>query len=494
MPLCETSHHVASMNKYITRVFEVYVLVYAFLFASKPLSDPDFWFHLKTGEYILHTGLIPRTEFFSFTNHGTPWIAHGWLSGVIFYLVYSRLGVYALIFLFAVLTTAAFWIALRRSNTHPFISGIAMLLGVWTVMPTIGVRPRVLTLLLASVFLSLLTSYARRGAGRAIWWLVPLTVLWVNLHGGFLIGFALIALTMMGIPLDALVAGEKISGYWPRMRSLALVILACLLASLINPYGARIYPFLFGVLSSPVFQHIVVDWVSPDFHRSNMLPLALLIMATIAFLSLSPKRVRPSDLLLFLASLYATLKSQRNMAIFALVAAPLLAEYLQNFLVSTSFGRMFGRANSSAPSRGIVLLCLLLLLPLAAFVFKLKSNVYAPPTQGLINVPVNAVEYLRESHITGNTFTDPNIWGGYLLWALPSNPVYIDGRDVYPDHFVKEYSEIINGIRDWRSPFDRYGVRIVMTKPGSILARELQNAADWQMVYQDEMTVVFKRR
>ncbi|CAN5614146.1 hypothetical protein BH20ACI3_BH20ACI3_34490 [soil metagenome] len=482
------------MNKSLEKIFDLYVGAFAFFFASKPLSDPDFWFHLKTGEYIFLTGLIPRTEFFSFTHYGSPWVAHGWLSGVIFYLVYSRPGFYTLIFIFAILATTAFWIAVRRSHSHHFLRGFAMFLGVWTALPTIGVRPRVFTLLLVSVFLTMLTNYARRGQGRSIWWLVPLMVLWVNLHGGFLIGLALIALTIIGIPLDALGGGEKMSVYWPRMRSLALLFLACLLAGLINPYGVRIYTFLLHVLSSPVFQEVVVDWVSPDFHRPNVMPLALLIMLTIASVALSPKRVRPSDLLLFLATLYATLKSQRNMAIFALVAAPLLAEYGQNFLVSTSFGKVFGRERLSVSSRGIVILCLLSLLPLAAFVVKLKSTVYATPTQALVKVPINAVEYLRVKGITGNTFTDPNLWGGYLIWALPSNPVYIDGRDVYPEQFVKEYSEIINGIRDWKSPFDRYGVRIVMTRPGSLLARELQDAPEWQMLYQDEMAVVFNKR
>jgi hypothetical protein len=481
------------MKVSLNKIFEVYVAAYAFFFASKPLSDPDFWFHLKTGEYIFRTSLIPRTEFFSFTNNGSPWVAHGWLSGVIFYLVYSRPGSNTLIFIFAILATVAFWIAVRRSHSHPFLRGIAMFLGVWTALPTIGVRPRVFTLLLASVFLALLTSYARRGEGSRIWWLVPLMVLWVNLHGGFLIGLALIGLTIIGIPLDALAAGEKFSAYWPRIRSLAVVFLACLLAGLINPYGLRIYTFVFEVLSSPVFQEVVVDWTSPNFHQPNLLPLLLLILLTIAAFALSPGRVRPSDLLLFLGTLYATLKQQRNMAIFALVAAPLLADYLQSWLVSTSFGKTFGRSSSSDSSRAI-LLSLLLLLPLAAFAAKLKSTIYTPPSQERIKVPLKAVEYLKEKQITGNTFTDPNIWGGYLIWALQSNPVYIDGRDVYPEEFVKEYVEIIRGASDWRGPFDRYGVRIVIIEPRSMLARELRESANWQQVYQDEMAVVFNRR
>ncbi|MGH9905829.1 MAG: hypothetical protein ACRD8U_09650, partial [Pyrinomonadaceae bacterium] len=73
------------MNKPLAKIFDVYVFAYAFFFASRQISDADFWFHLKTGEYIWQTGMIPRTELWSFTHFGAPWIAHGWLAGAIFY-------------------------------------------------------------------------------------------------------------------------------------------------------------------------------------------------------------------------------------------------------------------------------------------------------------------------------------------------------------------------------------------------------------------------
>lgn len=482
------------MNRPLNKVFEVYVFAFAFFFASRPLSDADFWFHLKTGEYIIRTGLIPRTELFSFSNYGRPWIAHGWLSGAIFYAISSRLGFNFLIFLFAILVALAFWIVFKRCNSHPFIAGAATLLGVWSVLPTIGVRPRVFTLLLASIYLALLTRYARRGTGRAIWWLVPLMALWANLHGGFLIGLMLIGLTIIGIPLDAWAESKEVGPFWPRLRVLGLVLLGCLLIALLNPYGAQIYTFPIGVLLSPVFQQVVLDWLSPDFHQPELLPLLLLILLTIAALALTPRRARPSELLMLLTTLYATLKSNRHMAIFALVATPLLADYLQNWLDVKGFGKELRQPTTRGGRRGTLLVGLLLLLPLFAFGAKLRSAVYGPPTQERLKVPMNAVEFIKEKQIYGNTFTYPSIWGGYLIWSLPSNPVYIDGRDVYPGQFVKEYLEVVQGIADWRGPFDRYGVRVVIIRPRSVLARELQGAPDWQQVYQDEMAIVFSKR
>ena len=481
------------MNPELRRIFAIYIFAFALFFASRPIRDADFWFHLKTGEYISQTGLVPRTDTFSFTNFGAPWIAHGWLSGLIFYVVYSTLGFRALIFIFALLTAIAFWIAFKRSSSHPFIAGFATLLGVWTVMPTIGVRPRVFTLLLSSVYLLVLSRYARRGGGREIWWLVPLMILWVNLHGGFLIGLALIGLTIIGITLDALGFGQEDRSLWPQLRTLGLVLIGTGLAALVNPYGIRIYVETLRTLRSPIYQQVVVDWVSPDFHQPELLPLLLLMLLTITALAISPKKVRPSDLVLFLAMMYATLKTQRNLAILALVAVPMLADYFQKWLESTSFGNSFGQIRTSSANRSRAIVSLLLLLGLLPFGAKLKSTVYATPTQQMADVPLNAVQYLKDKQITGNTFTNPNIWGGYLIWALPSNPVYIDGRGVFPDNFVKEYVEIIQGTTDWRSPFARYDVNIVLIKPKSSLALQLAESVEWERIYNDEMSVVFRK-
>lgn len=481
------------MNRSLRKTFAVYIFVFAFMLASRPIRDADFWFHLKTGEYITQTGLIPRTDTFTFTNFGTPWIAHGWLSGLIFFVVYSSLGFKALIFIFALLTALAFWIVFKRTNSHPFVAGFATLLGVWAVMPTIGVRPRVFSLLLSSLYLLILSRNARRG-GREIWWLFPLMILWVNLHGGFLIGLALIGLTFIGTTLDAW-GGFDQEGrpLWPRLRTLGLVLIGSGLAGLVNPYGVGIYLETLRTLRSPVYQQVIVDWVSPDFHQPELLPLLLLMLLTVAALAISPKKVRPSDLLLFLATVYATLKTQRNMAIFALVAVPMFADYFQKWVESTSFGKSFRSIQTSSGTLREVIISLLLLLGLLPFGAKLKSTVYASPTQQMADVPLNAVQYLKDRQITGNTFTNPNIWGGYLIWALPSNPVYIDGRGVFPEEFIKEYVEIIRGTKDWRGPFARYKVHIVLIKPESMLARQLAESPEWERIYNDEMSVVFRR-
>jgi hypothetical protein len=482
------------LSRSFMTVFQLCVLVYAFLFASRPISDADFWFHLKTGQYVFENGQVPHTELFSFTYQGMPWVAHGWLSGTLFYAVYSALGLYALTFIFAVVAAVSFWIVLKNTHVHPFIFACALLLGIWTVLPNIGVRPRVFTLLLASIFLMVLQNYARTGGGRRIWLLIPLMTVWANLHGGFVIGSALIVLTSLGIVLDAWTAGEEVRPVWPRLRTLGVVLLGCVLAALVNPYGIRIYEPATRALSSSTYSRTVIDWVAPNFHDPALFPLLALILLSIVAFALSPKRIRPSELLLFVATLYATLKAQRNMLIFAVVAAPLLARYSQHWFESTPLKRMFIKASSSNRQPLLVALGILMLLPLPLFIGRLRSTAYAEPQQRRMKVPIKAVEYMRTNNLTGNTLTFPSIWGGYVIWELPSNPVYIDGRDVYPEQFVADYVEMIRGRADWKVPFARYGVDLVVVEQRSFLARQLDGTNEWERVYQDEMSSVYKRR
>src|SRR6476646_3159660 len=157
------------MSKSLLRLIQIYIFLYLFLFASRPINDADFWFHLKTGQYVFSTHSVPRTELFSFTYRGIPWVAHGWLSGVLFYAMWATVGPRFLIFVFALLAAVAFWIAFKRANSHPLFAGLALLIGVWTAMPNLGVRPRVFSILFVSIFLAVLNAFTKGLREHWIW-------------------------------------------------------------------------------------------------------------------------------------------------------------------------------------------------------------------------------------------------------------------------------------------------------------------------------------
>jgi hypothetical protein len=483
------------MNRTFAKVFQIYVFAYAFFFASRPLDDGDFWWHLKTGQHIVDNGVIPRTDFFSFTNYGKPWVAHEWLSEVVFYLGYLWFGYGFLIFTFALIAVLAFWLVTRRLESHPFIFAPAVLLGIWSILPTIGVRPRVFTLLFSAIYLALLDSFRRNERSWHIWLTVPLMAVWVNLHGGFLMGLVLLGLGITGLALDTLLETRSIKGALRRVGTLSLVLVSCAAAALLNPHGWKIYLFPFEIFMSPVQQQTVRDWLSPNFHQPELFPLAALILLTIACLALSPKRPRPSEVLLFVVTLYMTLKSNRHMAILALVAVPLVVRYLQHWISSLASTAVMTRRPNSTFSKATVFVAIALLLPLFVFIPKLAAEVYGPPKQNVVRVPIKAVEYMKQHGIGGPTFTEANMWGGYLIWEAPANPVYIDGRiDMYGDQFVREFINICNSTVAWEEPFTRHQVQNVIARPKSNLARSIQESSEWQQRYLDEMSVVFSRR
>src|SRR6266496_1138806 len=224
----------------------VFLLV-IFAAAAQPVTDPDFWWHLKTGQYIIATKTIPHTDIFSNLRFGSEWVTHEWLSEVFIYSVFHALGYSGLIVVFSILITAAFWIAYqrcRKRGVHPYVAGLALLLGAGATMPTWGVRPQMFSLLFASVFISFLDRYLRREEMPSIWWLVPLMILWVNMHAGFALGLVLIALAVVGLLLDwFLLRDDSFTEAWRRTRRLFGLLIICVAAVCLNPNGARLFSY-----------------------------------------------------------------------------------------------------------------------------------------------------------------------------------------------------------------------------------------------------------
>src|SRR5882672_2959278 len=182
------------------RVFIAVVALGLFAMAARPVIDPDFWWHLRTGQLILQTHAVPHVDPYSFTRFGQPWTNHEWLSEVLIYGLYRAGGFAALIVGFAAIPAAIFLLVYVRCSGRPYVAG---LLTVWAAVASIplwGVRPQMISLLLAGLVL-LLRDLAQNKP-RRWWWMVPLMLLWVNLHAGYALGVALLVLFLLGDLLD----------------------------------------------------------------------------------------------------------------------------------------------------------------------------------------------------------------------------------------------------------------------------------------------------
>ncbi len=453
-------------------------------FAIPRAPSADVWWHLSTGKYILQNQAVPRTDPFSWTMAGKPWIAHEWLAEVLFYGIYSMAGSAGLLLLAAAAITLAFYLTYLRSQGRLVARIFALGLGVWTALPTFSARPQVFTFLLAAVFLFLLERYRTRRTLRALLALPLLTVLWVNLHGAYILGPALILLALAGTLLDRIVhAAEADEGRKP--RHLMLAFLGCMIVVPLNPNGLKMYVYPFATLHSSIMQSRITEWASPDFHSSMFYPLAALLFLTVAAASLAPNRPRPSQILLFCVFGLATLRSMRHLPIFVLVAVPLLAEHL--WLPDWRFPEI-RLSLQKILKFGVVVL-------VAALSAQSVSNRVAnEPRIERDHFPVGAASYILQNQLPGPIFNSYD-FGGFLIWKLyPSAKVFIDGRaDLYGDDFLQHFIRVYEVQENPGSEFDREGIRTIIVEPGSALAAFLRGQNQWRRVYEDPLSVIFTR-
>jgi hypothetical protein len=486
------------------RLFVVILALGLFTMAARGVTDPDLWWHLRTGQLIVQTRAVFHTDPYSFTRFGQPWIDHEWLSQVLMFSLYRLAGWGGLIVGFGAVIAAAFLVAFLRCPGRPYIAGVITLLGAFASAPSWGVRPQMLTLLLTSVLLLILErSYQRP---KLLWWTPLLMLLWVNLHAGYALGITLMALFLAGDVLDIAfgfppfgsAALNSKDGPPPgaRLRALALAILVCAAVVLLNPYGAAMYAYPLETLRSRAMQSYIGEWLSPDFHQNRYLPTLAMILATVVLAALSPRRLRPRDVLLLSVTTYSALRSVRHIPIFALVAIPILSTMTLAWLQERGVAKEFeGKRTPMTSVKALV--NALLLAGFLVFLFaRVRYVTRGQPETEAKELPAAAVSFIAAQRPPAPILNHYN-WGGYFIWRLfPQYRVYIDGRaDLYGDAFMDDLAMTYYLRGDsWRSPFEKWGIRTVVLPPDAPLVTALRASPDWQTIYADGQAVVLTKK
>jgi hypothetical protein len=474
-------------------LFLVLLFCALFVLATREITDPDFWWHLRTGEYIVENGSVPHTDIFSFTSSDKEWVTHEWLAEVFIYLLFRAGGFALLIVTFAGVITAAFALAFWRCNARPFLAGFVVLLGALASAPTWGVRPQMLSVLLTSIFLFLLDRYHEEGAARWVMPLVPLTMLWVNLHSGFAIGLVLMAGYLLGILVERARIPRNQAGD-RTLRILAFVFMLCIASVMVNPNGARMYSYPFETLTSPAMQKYIQEWFSPDFHLVEFQPFGLMLIALIGSALWSHARVPSTSILLILVFAYASLRSARNIPIFALVAIPVLTQQLAEGLRGSRW--LHGPTSRTGTPRALGILNSVLMVVLFAIVgFRIYNVTGNQSAVERATFPTEAVAIIQNQKPPPSLYNSYS-WGGYLVWKLyPDYRVYIDGRaDVYGDDFIEDFLRIYRAEPAWSEQLAKRDVRLVLIEPDAPLALALVASPDWQRVYADDHSALFERK
>jgi len=369
-------------------------------------------------------------------------------------------------------------------------------------------RPHLYTLLCVVIFAWQLRWFDRdRVSARQLFArLVPLTAVWVNLHGGFLSGFALIGLYFLGNAVRMMTDGASARVTLRRkMITLGALGVACALATLLNPNGWKLDEYLLSFLRTPTQAHFTSEWNSANFHFGGMRGFEWQLLVLGFLLIVVRRPLAATDLLLIAFWLWSALYAMRNVPIFALIATPIFAEHLSaacQRAPDTVWGRWFWRMsknaqamNLTAGGRGLVVA---LVIAMVAVLAKPRFAGGPPLLETRISsnrFPSATVSYLRvhPQAVHGEMFNEDG-WGGYFLLDWPERKVFIDGRDdFYSAAFLHEFTDVSHVQPSWDSVLTKYHVGWTILPAQHPLNRILELSPQWTLVFSNQQTLVFSR-
>jgi hypothetical protein len=445
------------------------------------LSIPaqDFWWYLRLGREILEAGAVPLVDTLGYSRAGQPIYYQQWLSGLLFWLVY-RLGGIPLTYLLRGasigLAYGMLWWMMRRSAGPRLASALIVLLGAasssnWVVRPQLFAYP---------LFILCLWAVHRwqDGRNRRLFLLPLCTVLWVNLHGSFILPFLLAG--------SALVFGRG------ERKALALAMGLMLAATCINPYGLGVWKYVAFILNSPSDYLFSVEWSPPRNVGWQLNTFFAWLLAFAPLAAFSKRKLTPLEWAWFLGFGWLALSGIRYgiwfLFLLALYTAQLLADWT-NRTIDWPVQRVNAPLNYS-------LAACLLLAPLAILPGPGRSWWKdAPPLFELSTTPVGAVDWLAGHAALPGPIWNDYAFGSYLEHALPARPTWIDTRMYhYPLAQWEEYVRVSRG-EGWREVFDREGVNLLLlsTISQSKLVDAVSASPLWCEGYRDEYAAVFSR-
>ncbi|HEX3606717.1 MAG TPA: hypothetical protein VH134_12390 [Candidatus Dormibacteraeota bacterium] len=479
------------------------LLAAALLLAAVPcldvLGDPDVWWHLRAGRWMLDHLAVPHQELFTYTAAGAPWTAHEWLAEVAF----AGLAAAGGLLLVAVVMAAVAWSGLaacalraRDRGAGALALAGALLLGARAAEPVLGTRPQVATFALTAWTLLIAERHLARG-GRIRWLLPPLLALWANLHAGFLGGVAVLGVV---VALEAVRTRFGLQGAAPavRVRQLAVAVAAAAAAACLNPGGPRLYAYALST-SASVKAKPIIEWMPPNLHDPGLWPFALLAASTAALVVLG-RRVDLRDRVLAAAAVLAACLAVRNIAL--LVAISLPAWTAAADVAGRSLVARLRRPGAAARPRrvtpagvvagGLVVLCGG--LGLGAAVARAASDASAA---GIAAAYPACAATALEAAPAGTRLFAPYGTSGYLIDRLwPAVRVYDYGELVAAgDTVFADDLRIAAGATSAPSALsllDSSGTSAVLT-PAGPLATELTASTAWHQALDDHGRRLFIR-
>jgi hypothetical protein len=499
------------------------------------LGDAGIGWHIRTGQIILATHAIPRVDPFSATMSGRVWFAWEWLYDALVGWLDRAAGLNGVVLFTALVIAAVFaWTfrLLLRRGANILLALLLVLLAASAAMIHFLARPHVVSWLFtvawfwildssetgcASDSKSFATSESNRRRGWMLWLLPPLMLVWVNVHGGFVVGFALLAIYWCSAAWQWLrPSGDRFDDILRKIRAGQLLRVLTLtgilsgLATLVNPYGFQLHVHIYRYLTNRFLIDHINEFQSPNFHYVAQKCFAGLLLLTLVALAAKKReagRVRVSQALIILFAVYSGLYASRNIPVSSLLLILVIAPWLSEAMDRFSFRRM-GERGFASPQflqrmeavefslRGHLWPIAMVLLTcwIAAHGGKLGAKPLMDAHFDATRFPAAAVDYLAKEDVQG-PLVSPDDWGGYLIYRLyPRVRMVIDDRhDFYGEQFLKSYLKMVNAEPGWQDFLQQSRAHCVVVPKDSALANLLEETAGWKAIYSDEVATVFVR-
>jgi hypothetical protein len=462
------------------------LVVLAVLSVRGRFDDPDMWWHLKMGQIIWTTHSIPTTDLFSYTTHHHAWVPHEWLSQVLIYAAY-RWGGYSGLMLWLCFFTAALFIAgyalcsLYSGNAKV---GFAGAMTIWFFSTAgLAIRPQMIGYLFL-VFELLALHLGRTRNPRWFFCLPPLFAIWVNCHGSFFFGLIVAAIVLAGSFFN-LRTGLLVSSPWlPRQRwMLGLALSLSVAGLLLNPVGIEqiLYP-LNTMLHQPLGISQVQEWQPLQLNEPRGVAMLVVLLCIFLLLVVRRSELFWDEFLLLALGMWLAVSHKRMVFVFGVLAAPILCR-----LLSTSWDNYDAQTDRPLPNAVLIAASL-------AVAFWGFPNPQSLSRQVELQSPVDAVAFINNHHLSGNMLND-YVYGGYLIWAAPEHPVFVDGRaDIF------EWTGVLDEFGKWamlqsdpKTLLERYRVDFCLLAQQSPMVRVLPLLGKWEVIYSDNQSVIFMR-
>jgi hypothetical protein len=444
-------------------------------------ADPDLWGHLRFGLEVLNNGVLTQVDSYSYLTAGYHWINHEWLAEMAMALTWKAAGSTGLILLkifLGLLTLGLLYRHMLARKAPTLRAAILLLAGIAIMIPTlITIRPHLFTLLFFILIL-LILDRAEMKEYHWLWAAPPVFALWANLHGGFLVGLGALGLWLV------LHRPKELASY----RQILPPVLFSFTAPLLNPYGPALVVFL---ARSMLFHFPMVSEWQP-LGLTTPLGLAYLIFLAISILGLVYSRLprEPFSLALLCIMALLPLIATRHLPLFAITSLVFIGEHVLD---------AWERAKPDKPWRGspTVMIAGLSAASLLLLVLGGTHLGSIPLPTRPVRYPVEAVELLKQSEVSGNLAVVHFDWGDYALWHLsPRIKVSIDTRlnMAYPDQVYRENLSFDLGLGDWDALLREHPTDLALINKGATAYNLMKLREDWELVYEDDYSALFVLR